>query len=125
VQVDSAGTHAYHVGQPPDARATAHALRRGLDLSSQRARQLTPADFSEFDLLLAMDWDNLALVEERCPPGARQKVQLLMSLAPDAASTVVPDPYYGGDAGFEEVLDLCEQACAALVAQLPQRLGRR
>jgi protein-tyrosine phosphatase len=109
VEVDSAGTHGYHVGAPPDAR------------SQQRARQLIAEDFSRFDLVLAMDADNLAHAARLCPPGQRHRLQLLMDYAPHTGKAHVPDPYYGGAAGFDEVLDLVEAACDGLVASLRER----
>ena len=118
VEVDSAGTHAYHVGEPPDERSQAHALRRGYDLSDQRARQLVADDFTRFDLVLGMDADNLSRAAKLCPPGARHRLKLLLDYAPQTGKRHVPDPYYGGDAGFEEVLDLVEAACDGLIATL-------
>ncbi len=118
VEVDSAGTHGYHVGAPPDERSQAHASKRGYDLSTLRARKLVAQDFERFDLVLAMDDDNLANAERLCPPGQRHRLQLLMDYAPQAGKRHVPDPYYGGEAGFEEVLDLVEAACDGLVATL-------
>jgi protein-tyrosine phosphatase len=129
VEVDSAGTHAYHVGSPPDDRAQEHALKRGYDLSRQRARKVHERDFQTFDLLLAMDWDNLALLEEASPPepDVRRKLRRLTEFvpaaSPHAGAQVVPDPYYGGPAGFEFVLDLVEEACDGLVAHLRQVVG--
>lgn len=118
VEVDSAGTHGYHVGAPPDERAQEHAARRGYDLSPLRARQLVAADFTRFDLVLGMDADNIARAERLCPRGERHKLKLLMAYAPHAGRPDVPDPYYGGDAGFEEVLDLVETACEGLLQTL-------
>lgn len=118
VRVDSAGTHAYHVGEPPDERAQEHAAGRGYDLSRLRAREVVAADYERFDLLLAMDWDNLSLLQDDCPPGAERRLRRLMEFAPGAGSEVVPDPYYGGAAGFERVLDLVEAACDGLVEHL-------
>ncbi len=118
VEVDSAGTHAYHVGNPPDERSQAHARLRGYELASLRAREVVEADFERFDLLLAMDWDNLALLEADCPPPHRRKLRRLMEYAPHAGSEVVPDPYAGGAAGFERVLDLVELACDGIVRVL-------
>jgi protein-tyrosine phosphatase len=118
VEVDSAGTHAYHVGEPPDLRSQQHALRRGYDLSGQRARQVAQDDFENFDLILAMDGRNLSLLRQQCPTAKRHKVRLLLSsgtLMPDGE---VPDPYYGGDAGFEQVLDLIEDASDGLIKAL-------
>lgn len=118
VTVDSAGTHAYHVGAPPDERAQQHAMRRGYDLSDQRARQVRAADFERFDLLLAMDWENLALLQEDCAPQHLPKLRRLMEFASDQGQAVVPDPYYEGAAGFERALDLIEAACDGLVEDL-------
>ncbi|MBV8037068.1 low molecular weight protein-tyrosine-phosphatase [Roseateles sp.] len=121
VEVDSAGTHGYHVGEPPDERSQAHAARRGYALGALRARKLIAADFSRFDLVLAMDEDNLANAQVLCPPAQRHRLKLLMDYAPRAGRPHVPDPYYGGTAGFEEVLDLVEAACDGLVAALRAR----
>lgn len=121
VEVDSAGTHGYHVGAPPDARSQEHAARRGYDLSPLRARKLVAADFSRFDLVLAMDEDNLANAQALCPPAQRHRLKLLMDYAPHAGNPHVPDPYYGGAAGFDEVLDLVEAACDGLVTALRTR----
>jgi protein-tyrosine phosphatase len=124
VEVDSAGTHAYHVGSPPDLRSQAHAARRGYDLSDQRARQVGDADFARFDWLLAMDWDNLALLQADCPDAHQRKLRRLMEFAPQSGHSVVPDPYQGGEAGFEEVLNLIETACDGLVLHLSRTLQR-
>lgn len=118
VKVDSAGTHAWHAGSPPDERSIAHAARRGYDLRPLRARAVVDADFDQFDLILAMDWDNLALLEERCPPAFRRKLGRLTEHCREHDSPVVPDPYAGGAQGFEEVLDLIEDGCAGLVQLL-------
>lgn len=129
IEVDSAGTHAHHVGSPPDERSQQAALKRGYDISRQRARKVRSQDFQEFDLLLAMDWDNLALLEEHCPqaPELRRKLKRLTefvpSASPHAGAQVVPDPYYGGPAGFDFVLDLVEHACDGLVEHLRQVVG--
>ncbi len=120
-EVDSAGTHGWHVGAPPDARSQAHARRRGYDLSGLRARQLVAEDFERFDLVLAMDGDNLAHAEQLCPPSRRDRLKLLLDYAPQLGQREVPDPYYGGDAGFEAVLDLVEAACDGLIATELQR----
>lgn len=118
IEVDSAGTHGYHIGAAPDRRSQAHAARRGYALGALRARQLVAADFERFDLVLAMDGDNLAHAERLCPPAQRHRLQRLMDYAPHAGCPDVPDPYYGGDAGFETVLDLVEAACDGLIAAL-------
>jgi protein-tyrosine phosphatase len=128
VHIESAGTHNYHPGNPPDERSQAHALRRGYDLSPLRARQLTQDDYADFDLILAMDWDNLALLQLDCPPQHAIKLKLLMEFAGAGAGqtgkhgAVVPDPYHGGDADFERVLDLTEAACEGLTDILAHTL---
>lgn len=126
VEVDSAGTGAWHVGEPPDARATEAADRRGIELSGT-ARQVTTADFGRFDLLLAMDRENLRVLRRLAPDEqARSRVRLLREFDPAAegrAELDVPDPYYGGARGFDEVLDMVQAACAGLLAQL-RRDGR-
>jgi len=121
IEVDSAGTHGYHVGAPPDERSQEHALKRGYDLSTLRARKLLAQDFERFDLVLAMDGDNLANAQRLCPPEQRHRLQLLMDYAPQAGKPHVPDPYHGGAAGFEEVLDLVEAACDGVIASLGNR----
>jgi protein-tyrosine phosphatase len=123
VHVDSAGTHGYHVGDAPDARAQRHARARGVDLSGQRARRVDEADFDRFHLILAMDEDNLAELERLRPDGHPNRPALLLSFAPrHAAVREVPDPYFGGPEGFDRVLDLVEDACDGLLAHLRQRL---
>lgn len=124
VESDSAGTHDYHLGLPPDARAQAAALRRGYDLSALRARLVTPADFAAFDYVLAMDEANLAALRELCPPAYRPRVRLFLEFAPETGQREVPDPYYGGAQGFEEVLDLVEAAGRGLLAHVSGRAGR-
>ncbi len=117
VVVDSAGTGDWHVGSPPDPRSQRHAAKRGYDLSSLRGRQVAEADFHHFDLILAMDDDNLADLRRLAPPGSsRAEVRLF-------AATAVPDPYTGSAAGFEQVLDLVESAADAWVQNLVDRLG--
>ncbi len=118
VLIDSAGTHNYHPGSPPDERSAEHALRRGYDLSSLRARQISDDDYADFDLILAMDWDNLALLQVDSPSAHAHKLKLFMEFAPQVGTAVVPDPYYGGEADFEQVLDLTEAASLGLVAHL-------
>ena len=121
VLVDSAGTHAYHVGEQPDQRAAQAAARRGIDMSSQRARRVSEADFDEFDLVVAMDRANYEDRGEVCPPGHESKLRLFLEFAPDVAEQEVPDPYYGGPGGFERVLDLVEAAAAGLLADIRQQ----
>lgn len=115
IEVDSAGMYAYHVGEPPDERSQAAALRRGVDLSAQRARKVRPRDFDEFDLLLAMDRGHHAELMSIAPADAHGKVAMFLEFAPHLGAADVPDPYYGGGAGFEQVLDLIEGAAAALL----------
>ena len=112
LHVESRGTHDYHVGEPPDERAQHHAKGRGYDLSAQRARQVSERDFEEFDLILAMDRSHLRLLERMCPARHRAKLRLFLPGAD------VPDPYYGGAEGFEQVLDLVEAACRGLLQDL-------
>jgi len=118
VVVDSAGTHAYHVGEPPDHRSVHHARLRGYDLTPLRARRVSDEDFEHFDLILAMDHDNFALLDEQCPPQHRAKLKRLTEFARHHDTPEVPDPYYGAANGFERVLDLIEDACDGLVAHL-------
>ncbi len=125
IRVDSAGTHNYHPGEPPDRRSQRAAAMRGYDLSDLRARQISDDDFVRHDLLLTMDWDNHALAEERCPPQHRRKLRRLAEFCRRHTAAVVPDPYYGGDAGFAHVLDLIEDACDSLIDELTRRLQQR
>ena len=118
VEVDSAGTHSYHVGHAPDRRAQDAAQARGVDLSSLRARLVIEEDFSRFDLVLAMDQDNISELHEICPAEYRSRVRLLMDFAPTGTLPCVPDPYYGSGNGFEKVLDLVEIAALGLIEEL-------
>ena len=119
VTVDSAGTHGFHLQEPPDVRAQRHGARRGYDLKKLRARSVDDADFKRFDLILAMDEKNLEWLREKAPPGSPARLGLLMSHARRHAEVKeVPDPYYGAGDGFERVLDLVEDACDGLVAEL-------
>jgi protein-tyrosine phosphatase len=118
LHIDSAGTHAYHVGHQPDPRSSAFAAKRGYDLSDQRARQVQAADFAAFDRIYAMDHDNMARLTAACPAEHRHKLALFMSLATNSASDVVPDPYYGDGNGFDLVLDYIEDASDGLLKQL-------
>jgi protein-tyrosine phosphatase len=122
IVVDSAGTGAWHVGEPPDARAAAAALLRGYDLSPLRARQVTPSDFGRFDYILAMDRGNLSHLEALCPEGYTGQLGLFLDFHPASPIKEVPDPYYGGDEGFEEVLDLVERAGEGLLRALEPSL---
>jgi protein-tyrosine phosphatase len=123
VGLDSAGTGGWHAGAPPDARATAAAQARGIRLDGA-ARQVRRADFVDFDLILAADRENLADLRAIAPPGTESKVRLLREFDPGsegAPDLDVPDPYYGGARGFEDVLDLVEAACRGLVAEIRRR----
>mgnify|MGYP003588366591 FL=1 len=122
VSVDSAGTHNYHPGKAPDERTQRHAAQRGYDLSNLRARQVLPEDFERYDMVLAMDWDNLALLQELCPTRHAFKVRRMTEFCQQFDGPVVPDPYYGGVAGFEEVLDLVEDACEGLLRHVHKQL---
>ena len=123
VGLDSAGTIDYHAGDPPDPRAQTHASKRGYDLSKLRGRQVTPEDFARFDLILAMDRRNLADLLSICPEAEREKVRLFMEFARAHPEREVPDPYYGGAAGFDRVLDMIEDAAAGLLEHVRNRLG--
>lgn len=118
ITVDSAGTHAYHVGNPPDKRSQAAAQGRGLDLSTQRARQVKGDDFRAFDYILAMDRANLDDLLRHGSPEQRGRIRLFMSFASRWESDEVPDPYYGGSTGFERVLDMVEDAAEGLLAHI-------
>jgi protein-tyrosine phosphatase len=124
IEIDSAGTHDYHVGAPPDGRSIAAAKRRGIDLSELRARMVALDDFANYDLILAMDDENLGELKRRAPAIHHERIRLMMEFAPQATSRAVPDPYYGGAQGFEQVLDLLEEAASGLVQELLQRQRR-
>ena len=117
IEIDSAGTHAYHVGEPPDRRARAAAERRGISLDGIRARRVQPDDFEHFHYIIAMDHDNLAILEEQAEDGHRDKLRLFLEFS-SGREREVPDPYYGGVTGFERVLDLVEDASRGLLEEL-------
>ncbi len=120
---DSAGTHGYHIGDPPDPRTQAAARRRGYDLSRLRARKVERRDFERFDLLIAMDEEHYRILAHMAgDQGAGHKLKMMMSYARRATHTVVPDPYYGGADGFELVLDLLEDSCEGLLAQVRESI---
>ncbi len=121
IHVDSAGTHAYHSGEPPDRRARAAAERRGIEMSGIRARRVTDEDFERFDLILAMDRLNLVTLQERAAYDVRQRIKLFLEASGVSQDADVPDPYYGGAAGFERVLDLVEEAAAGLLREIRAR----
>lgn len=116
--IDSAGTHDYHIGEPPDVRAIASAQQRGYDIRKLRARQVEPKDFARFDWILAMDRNILQRLVEMRPNDFSGHVGLLLDLVPHLGAREVPDPYYGGPDGFERMLDLIEPASEALLARI-------
>jgi protein-tyrosine phosphatase len=123
ILVDSAGTHAYHVGEPPDPRAQSAALQRGIDISGQRARKVCSEDFERFEYVLPMDLSNYRILEEMRPAQCRAELRRFLEFAPDLAEEDVPDPYYGGPKGFARVLDLIEVAAEGLLWEIRQRHG--
>ncbi|MDX1528259.1 MAG: low molecular weight protein-tyrosine-phosphatase [Gammaproteobacteria bacterium] len=118
VAVDSAGTHGYHVGEAPDPRAVEAAARRGYDISGQRARRIRDGDFQSFDYILCMDQENLQHLMARCPGPEVDRLKLLLDFAPGSDGQEVPDPYYGGEEGFERALDLIEAAVDGLILEI-------
>lgn len=123
VELDSAGTHDYHVGRAPDPRSQRAALQRGYDLSALRARQVVVADFDRFDLILAMDLHNMSTLRRLHPEVDPARLRLLMSLATRHRAEEVPDPYYGEGDGFETVLDYVEDACDGVIALVRRELA--
>lgn len=121
IGIDSAGTHAYHVGEPPDPRALKSALTRGVDISQLRARRAVAEDFARFDYVLAMDFDNLEKLQSICDPEHETKLSLFLDYASHSDVREVPDPYYGGPLGFERVLDLIEDASNGLLQSILER----
>jgi protein-tyrosine phosphatase len=118
IKTDSAGTHDYHIGRPPDPRAQEAAMQRGYDLSGLRGRQVNVRDFDEFDYILAMDSDNYQSLLRQCPEHLKAKVRLFLSFSRRFNNQEVPDPYYGGKQGFDQVLDMVEDAADGLIAEL-------
>lgn len=121
LELDSAGTADYHIGSPPDKRSCAHAARRGYDITGLRARQVQARDFHQFDLILAMDEANLRDLQAMAPANSRARLALFLDFVPGRRGQAVPDPYYGGEPHFEEVLDLVEEAARGLIRAI--RLG--
>ncbi len=120
LHIDSAGTHGYHIGKQPDARAQDAARKRGYDLSDLRGRQVNEQDFAEFDYVLAMDKDNLSILQQQCPAHLQHKVRRLLSFSRRYPNLDVPDPYYGGRSGFDLVLDMVEDAADGLINEIKQ-----
>ncbi len=123
IESDSAGTHGYHIGSPPDRRTIAAAKARGYDLTPLRARRVSAADFAAFDLVLAMDSENRATLQRLCPATHKDRLKLFLEFAPDLSDRDVPDPYYGNSDGFERVLDFAETGSKALIQVLRQKLA--
>jgi protein-tyrosine phosphatase len=121
VNIDSAGTSGWHIGDPPDERGQRAALTRGYDLSQQRARKVGPRDFETFDYIIGMDSRNVADLSAMAPAGTRDKVSLFLAFAPETGEREIPDPYYGGPDGFDQVLDLVEAASRGLLADIRAR----
>lgn len=121
IEIDSAGTHGYHVDEPPDRRAIVTAARRGVDIEDLRARRAVPPDFHYFDYVLAMDQENYLSLSAICPRGLEPKLSLFMDFAPELRIREVPDPYYGGPGGFETVFDMVEAASRELLAHIRRR----
>jgi protein-tyrosine phosphatase len=121
--IDSAGTHAYHVGEPPDLRAQHAALERDIELTHLRARKVIMGDFEDFDFLLAMDDDNYVALMDACPEEYKDKISYFLDYAPHLDIREVPDPYYGGKYGFERVLDLAEAASVGFLSMLKKTGG--
>lgn len=124
IEIDSAGTHGYHVGEAPDSRTQRAAATRGYDLSSLRARKVAPADMDYFDLILAMDRANLDNLRRLCPPERQHRLKLFMQYARQFDDAEVPDPYYGLGHGFDLVLDMVEDASQGLLASICRELGK-
>ena len=118
ILIDSAGTHDYHVGNPPDLRTQRAARQRGYDMSGLRGRQVEVADFTRFDYVLAMDNANIAILHRLCPQPQRDRLGLFLEHAGSHRESEVPDPYYGGEDGFERVLDMVEDAAAGLLMHI-------
>ncbi len=123
IHIDSAGTGAWHVGNPPDSRARATAESRGISMAGQRARKVAFDDFGRFDYILAMDRENLEDLLAMAPAEHHDKVRLFLDFAPHRAESEVPDPYYGGPQGFEHVFDLVEEAADGLLEEIVARHG--
>jgi protein-tyrosine phosphatase len=123
ITVDSAGTHGYHSGDPPDPRSVATARRHGVHLDGLRSRKLVAADFTSFQIIAALDRSHLSHLLTACPPDHRDRIRLLMSFAPGGLADEVPDPYYGGEDGFETVFRMIERGVAGLFDHLVQNRG--
>ena len=125
INIDSAGTHGYHVGAPPDARAIEHAARRGYDLSVLRCRQVNATDFERFDYILAADAMNVKQLKAMCPTRLAHKIEYLLDYGGEEEEFEVPDPYQGEAKDFELALDLIEEGCRGLLEYLTDQLRMR
>ena len=114
-EIDSAGTHAYHLGNPPDSRSQQSARKYGVDLSNQRARQVHESDFYYYDYIIAMDSDNIDILKSICPADSQSQIKLLLDYLPDAGFESVPDPYFAGK--FDEVFEMVYAACTSFLAK--------
>ncbi|MGW8247349.1 MAG: low molecular weight protein-tyrosine-phosphatase [Acidiferrobacterales bacterium] len=123
IHIDSAGTHAYHIDEPPDRRAQETAARRGIDISGLRGRRATETDLDEFDYVLAMDRENLHNLLAISQDHQRERIKLFLEFAKELDEQEVPDPYYGGPSGFDRVMDMIEEASEGLLADIRQRHG--
>lgn len=123
VEVDSAGTGSWHIGDPPDSRAQRAAAGRGVDLSTQRARQVNAGDFTGFDFVLAMDRANISALRRIAPDSSTADIRLFLDFAPDAGTDEVPDPYFGGADGFAHALDLIDAAARGLADHIETLRG--
>ncbi len=121
IYIDSAGTHAYHVGEPPDTRAQQTAANRGIDLSTLRGRRATSQDLEEFDYVLAMDLENLHNLHAIAEEHQQERIKLLLDYAKNLEEREVPDPYFGGPSGFDQVLDMIEEAAVELLANIKSK----
>ena len=121
IEIDSAGTHAYHVGESPDRRARETAQTRGIDLNYIKARKVNESDFEYYDYILAMDSDNFAVLDNQCPEEYKQKLSLFLDFAPEHPLDEVPDPYYGGIKGFENVFNMVDAASRGLLKNIKSR----
>jgi len=122
LSIDSAGTHGYHIGEPPDRRAIAAALSRGVKIGGLRARRVKQEDFNEFDLMIAMDTSHYDILSRMAPKQGRSKLGMFMDFAPEAGLSDVADPYYGGPEDFERMMDVIESGVNGILRHLQQEL---
>jgi protein-tyrosine phosphatase len=123
IYIESSGTHAYHIGEPPDSRAQQTAHERGINLSDLRGQRIKSSDFAEFDYLLPMDQDNYEILLSSSPKEHHGKIKMFLSFAPTLTSREVPDPYYGGPSGFDQVFDMVEAGSRGLLDDIKEKYG--